>query len=207
MGQYLGTKDEIAEGSEKLFDKVKSVAGRTPFRIYSSHSEDKKNPLDYKTKIKMLRKMFPKYKRNIKGDAARTALEVAGRLYDEGFTHLQFIVGSDRVKEFDKLLNQYNGKKMKHGYYNFQDIKVVSAGERDPDAEGVSGMSASKMRAAASAGDFKSFKSGLPSGFKDAKKLYDVLRMKMGVNEMINFKNWRIYEKDYINDYLLFICR
>mgnify|MGYP003310675871 CR=1 FL=1 len=68
-------------------------------------------------------------------------------------------------------------------------------------------MSASKMRAAASAGDFKSFKSGLPSGFKDAKKLYDVLRMKMGVNEMINFKNWRIYEKDYINDYLLFICR
>ena len=192
-------------GHEKLFDKVKKVAGRNPFRIYSSHSEDKKNPLDYKTKIRMLRKMFPKYKRNIMGGAARTALEIASNLYDEGFTHLQFVVGSDRVDNFNTLLNKYNGNQMRDGYYNFQDIKVVSAGERDPDAEGVSGMSASKMRAAASAGDFEAFKSGLPSGFRDAKKLYDILRNKMGIKEMLSFKDWSNYENDYLNDYIMFI--
>ena len=118
---------------------------------------------------------------------------------------MQFVVGSDRVDNFNTLLNKYNGKQMRDGYYNFQDIKVVSGGERDPDAEGVSGMSASKMRAAASAGDFEAFKSGLPSGFRDAKKLYDILRNKMGIKEMLSFKDWSNYENDYLNDYIMFI--
>ena len=75
------------------------------------------------------------------------------------------VVGSDRVTEFDTLLNKYNGVNGRHGYYGFDNIEVVSAGERDPDAEGVTGMSASKMRAAAVDGDFDTFKMGVPSGF------------------------------------------
>jgi len=94
------------------------------------------------------------------------------------------VVGSDRVAEFDRLLNEYNGVTGKrHGYYGFDNIEVVSAGERDPDSEGVEGMSASKMRAAASSGDFDSFKTGLPSGFKDGLKLYNDVRKNMGIRE------------------------
>ena len=96
------------------------------------------------------------------------------------------VVGSDRVQEFDRLLNQYNGVEGRHGYYGFDDIRVVSAGERDPDAEGVEGMSASKMRAAAAQGDYDSFIMGLPRNFGDAKKLYDDVRKAMGVRE----QNW-----------------
>ena len=94
------------------------------------------------------------------------------------------VVGSDRVKEFSSLLKSYNGVEGKrHGFYKFNTIDVVSAGERDPDAEGVSGMSASKMRTAASLGDFESFEKGLPSGFKDGKKLYLDVRKYMGIRE------------------------
>lgn len=176
-------------GHEKLFDKVESVSDGE-FRIYSSHSEDKKNPLDYKTKMNFLKKMFPQYKRNIKVSKLRTALEVASSLYDEGFTKLQFIVGDDRVRSFESLLKKYNGEKSKHGYYNFQEIEVISAGKRDPDAEGVTGMSASKMRKLAVDGDYNNFKKGLPSNFKDGEKLYKILRTKLGISEMINFKEW-----------------
>ncbi|SVB89701.1 uncharacterized protein METZ01_LOCUS242555, partial [marine metagenome] len=104
--------------------------------------------------------------------------------YDEGFTDLVMVVGSDRVKEFSSLLKTYNGVEGKrHGFYKFKTIDVVSAGERDPDAEGVEGMSASKMRAAAVEGDFESFQQGVPKGFKDAKKLYSDVRKYMGIRE------------------------
>ena len=94
------------------------------------------------------------------------------------------VAGSDRVKEFQTLLSTYNGVGGKrHGFYKFDTVDVVSAGERDPDAEGVSGMSASKMRTAASLGDFKSFAKGLPSGFRDSKKLYLDVRKYMGIRE------------------------
>ena len=100
------------------------------------------------------------------------------------------VVGSDRVKEFDALLKKYNGVKGTHGFYDFDSISVVSAGERDPDAEGVEGMSASKMRAAAVANDFDSFEMGLPRGFRDGKKLFDDIRKAMKVNET----NWSTEE-------------
>ena len=93
------------------------------------------------------------------------------------------VVGSDRVTEFETLLNKYNGVNGRHGYYGFDNIEVVSAGERDPDAEGVTGMSASKMRAAAVDGDFDTFKMGVPSGFRDALKLYNDVRKNMGIRE------------------------
>ena len=173
-------------GHEKLIQKVASVAGSNPFRIYPSYSQNqKKDPLPFALKIAYMRKMFPKYARNIVADKdARTAINIAVKLHKEGFKNLIMVAGSDRVKEFSSLLKTYNGIEGKrHGFYNFDTIDVVSAGERDPDAEGVAGMSASKMRAAASNGDFESFSQGLPSSFKDGKKLYTDVRKNMGIRE------------------------
>ena len=173
-------------GHEKLIQKVKSVAGSQPFRIYPSFSQNqKKDPLPHALKIAYMRKMFSRFAKNIVADKnSRTAIDIAVKLYDEGFKNLTMVVGSDRVKEFQRLLSTYNGVEGKrHGYYKFDSINVVSAGERDPDAEGVEGMSASKMRMAASDGDFDSFEKGVPSGFKDAKKLYLDVRKYMGIRE------------------------
>ena len=173
-------------GHEKLIQKVKSVAGSQPFRIYPSFSQNqKKDPLPHALKIAYMRKMFSRFAKNIVADKnSRTAIDIAVKLYDEGFKNLTMVVGSDRVKEFQRLLSTYNGVGGKrHGYYKFDSINVVSAGERDPDAEGVEGMSASKMRMAASDGDFDSFEKGVPSGFKDAKKLYFDVRKYMGIRE------------------------
>ena len=93
------------------------------------------------------------------------------------------VVGSDRVNEFNKLLSAYNGVDARHGKYDYKTIEVVSAGDRDPDAEGVSGMSASKMRAAVAAGDYDTFKMGVPSGVseKDCHKLYDAVAKGMNI--------------------------
>ena len=173
-------------GHEKLIQKVKSVAGSQPFRIYPSFSQNqKKDPLPHALKIAYMRKMFSRFAKNIVADKnSRTAIDIAVKLYDDGFKNLTMVVGSDRVKEFQRLLTTYNGVGGKrHGYYKFDSINVVSAGERDPDAEGVEGMSASKMRKAASDGDLDSFQQGLPSGFKDAKKLYLDVRKYMGIRE------------------------
>ena len=96
-------------------------------------------------------------------------------MYDEGFTHLKMVAGSDRVNEFKKLFTTYNDVKSRHGYYNFDSIEVISAGERDPDAEGASGMSASKMRAVAQDNDLETFEKGLPN-FKGVEKLFKDVR-------------------------------
>ena len=173
-------------GHEKLIQKVASTAGSSPFRIYPSYSQNqKKDPLPFPLKIAYMRKMYPKYARNIVADKdAKTAINIAVKLHDEGFKNVTMVVGSDRVNEFSSLLKKYNGVEGKrHGFYKFDNINVVSAGERDPDAEGVTGMSASKMRQAASDSDFDSFSQGLPSGFKDGKKLYLDVRKHMGIRE------------------------
>ena len=91
--------------------------------------------------------MFPKYARNIIVDKTRNVFEIAVSLHNKGHRSIIMVVGSDRVAEFDKLLNTYNGVEARHGYYGFDNIEVISAGERDADSDGVSGMSASKMRA------------------------------------------------------------
>ena len=173
-------------GHEKLIKKVASVAGSNPFHIYPSHTTNpKKDPLPHALKVAYMRKMFKKYAKNIIADrGAKTAIEIAVKLYDKGFKNLIMVVGSDRLKEFDALLNNYNGVEGKrHGYYKFDNIDVISAGERDPDSEGVEGMSASKMRVAAVDGDFDLFSQGLPSGFKDAKNIYRDVRKYMGIRE------------------------
>ena len=181
-------------GHEKLLNKLAANArGSFPYRVYLSQSQDpKKNPLDYKAKVKYARKMFPKHARSIMMDKKiKSVFDAMVKLYDEGFRRVVMIVGSDRVNEFDVLLNKYNGKKAKHGFYNFQKIQVISAGERDPDAEGATGMSASKMRAAASEKDFSSFAQGLPKSISnpDAKGIYNAVRKGMGLNEQKEFKN------------------
>ena len=151
-------------GHLKLMDKVKSAS--SDYKIYLSRSEDpKKNPLGAREKLDLMKKMFPQHARNIAINPSNNVLDILTKLYD---THHRVIMvaGSDRVREFDTLLNRYNNVKSRHGYYYFEDIKVVSAGDRDPDAEGAAGMSASKMRAAAAKGDLEAFKRGLPGSSK-----------------------------------------
>ena len=174
-------------GHEKLIDalaKQQSKNAGSKMYVYPSHSQNpKKDPLPHALKTAYMRKMFPKYRSNIIAGKERNAIEIAVSLHKKGHRSIVMVVGSDRVAEFDRLLNKYNGVEAAHGYYGFDNIEVVSAGERDPDAEGVTGMSASKMRAAASAGDFDSFKTGVPSSFKDSQKLYNDIRKNMGIRE------------------------
>jgi len=177
-------------GHEKLVNAVakqQSKNSGSKMYVYASHSTDpKKNPLPYAKKIAYMRKMFKKYSRNIITGKPRTAIEVAVELYNKGHRAIVLVVGSDRVTEFRKLLEEYNGVEGKrHGYYGFDNIAVVSAGDRDPDAEGVEGMSASKMRVAAEKGDFDSFKTGIPDSMSDAdkKKMYLDVRKGMGMRE------------------------
>ena len=176
-------------GHEVLFNKVKDIARGGNYRIYASQTVDqKKNPLEYKSKIKLLRKMFPKHARNIIEDTkVRNVFDVLVQMYDEGFHKVQLVVGSDRIKEFEILLNKYNGVKGRHGFYKFK-INVVSAGERDPDSDGAEGMSASKMRMAAQQNDLKLFSSGLPSNFKRTEDLFNAVRKGMGLSESKSFR-------------------
>lgn len=178
-------------GHEKLIEKVHSVS-KGAYRIYASQSSDaKKNPLSYTDKIKFMRKMFPRHARNIIADTKiKTAFDALDSLYEQGYRQVTFVVGSDRVDEFESTLNKYNGEKRTDGgFYNFEGgVQVVSAGERDPDADDVSGMSASKMRAAAKDNNFELFAKGLPSGFREAQKLFNAVRSGMGLKESYNFR-------------------
>ena len=151
-------------GHEKLINKVASVRA-DDYRIYLSRSEDaKKNPLGANEKLKVMKGMFPRHARKIEINTTNMILDICSMLYKQGVTEIFMVVGSDRVREFETIINKYNDIKSRHGHYNFDNVNVLSAGERDPDAEGASGMSASKMRAAASKGDLASFKRGLPRG-------------------------------------------
>ena len=161
-------------GHEKLINKVKSVSAND-YKIYLSRSEDpKKNPLSARQKLTYMKKMFPSHARNIEINPTNMVLDLATDLHKKGYTDITMVVGSDRVREFEGILKKYNDVKSRHGYYNFDNINVVSAGERDPDAEGASGMSASKMRAAAAKGDLQSFRKGLPTGVDAMKIMNDV---------------------------------
>ena len=169
-------------GHEKLINRV--VRADRNYKIYLSRSEDsKKNPLSVRDKLKYMKQMFPQYARNIEINTTNMILDIATMLYKKGYNVLKFVVGSDRVREFDTILKKYNDQRNRHGYYNFKTIDVISAGERDPDAEGASGMSASKMRDAASKDDIASFKRGLPSGFRDVDGLFKAVRKGMGLKE------------------------
>ena len=188
-------------GHGKLIEKTASVAGSSPYRIYPSFSQDpKKNPLPFATKVAYMKKMFKSHARNITVNRkAKTFLNVASLLHDEGFKNIIMVAGSDRVGEFQALLTKYNGVKSSHGFYEFDNIQVVSAGERDPDSEGVEGMSASKMRAAALDSDFDSFAKGVPfhdtsMKMSDIKKMYLDVRKNMGIREQRDMGNMDTHE-------------
>ena len=168
-------------GHEKLINAVIAINQRESGTalIYGSHSQDnKKNPLTHTQKFKYLKKMYPQLRKSLQSKSrTRTVLDVATELHGK-FDKLVMVAGSDRVDDFTSLLNSYNGVKSKHGFYEFKEVKVVSAGGRDPDADGATGMSASKMRSAATKGDFESFILGASSQLttKDKKNMMNDVR-------------------------------
>ena len=189
----FGRMNPPTVGHGKVMDTLASKSGKADYKVYVSQSQNpKKDPLTYNQKVKHIRKMFPKHARNVMMDKKiKNVFDVAASLYDQGYRNVTMVVGEDRIIEFKTLLNKYNGVKARHGFYNFKRINIVSAGARDPDAEGVEGMSASKQRANASANDFVSFSQGVPRTMsnKDARSLFNDVRKGMGLSEERSFKN------------------
>ena len=187
----FGRFNPPTRGHEKLLIKVASLAIGNDYKIFASQSNNpKKDPLEYKEKVMLMRKIFPKHGRNIIYDKKiKNAIDALVYLYNAGYTKATMVVGADRISDFKSLLNKYNGVKARHGFYDFPEgISIVSAGDRDPDADDVSGMSASKMRAAAIEGDFQSFSNGLQKSFGDKLAVFNLLRKRMGLKEMTNFR-------------------
>tara|TARA_Y100000996_G_C22556993_1_gene655833 strand:- start:4445 stop:5632 length:1188 start_codon:yes stop_codon:yes gene_type:complete len=188
-------------GHEKLLDKIQDTAEGEQYYVYPSHSQDaKKNPLDPETKVQFMKQMFPAHASSIVHDSSiRTILDALKQADVEGYASVNIVVGSDRQKEFENLANKYNGQ-----LYNFDQINVISAGERDPDAEGVEGMSASKLRKLVADGDAEGFAAGLPQGVKPdlAKKLYATLAKSMSVKaetwEIAPKFDWKNLRENYI---------
>ena len=189
----FGRMNPPTTGHEKLMNELSKKSGKNPYRVYLSQSTDKKkNPLDFKYKVKTVRKFFPKHARSVMLDKkVKNVFDAVTEMYNDGFKNITMVVGSDRINEFNTLLKKYNGVKGRHGLYNFNKINVISAGDRDPDADDVSGMSASKMREAASDGDFTKFSQGLPRNVSnsDAKKVYNEVRRGMGLREQKEYFN------------------
>ena len=177
-------------GHEKLVNRVKEIAKdyNAPHHIILSHSVDaKKNPLDAAAKVKHAKRFFPNTNIETSTKEKPTFLQHAQALNQAGHDHLVMVAGSDRTQEYQDKLNQYNGTH-KGALFNFKKIEVKSAGQRDPDAEGAEGMSASKMREHAKNNDFTSFKQGVPAHLpeKHAKELFRDVRKGMGLNEEHN---------------------
>ena len=175
-------------GHEKLLDTVASSSDDGDYVIVPSRSQDKKkNPLDADQKIAVMRSMFPNHSEKIVNDPAnRTIFDVLKKAHNDGYTNVRMVVGSDRQKEFDKLTNNYNGLK-----YDFEKVEVRSAGDRDPDGDGIEGMSASKQRKYAAENDFDNFLKGVPTAMnkKMAKDLFNNIRTGMNIKE-----GWNLWE-------------
>ena len=182
-------------GHEALIKKVSSSSKGGDYRIYPSRSEDpKKNPLDVGTKIKFMKQAYPDHANAIQNsEDMRTIFDVLGALDGEGYSEVNIVVGGDRVSEFTSLSSKYNGD-----LYNFEKINVVSAGDRDPDADGVEGMSASKLRKAAADDDYDTFVKGCPKGLgkKGCEELFSAVQqgMQVQVQEDFNEVSYHLYE-------------
>ena len=169
-------------GHKKVLDRAAALPG--DMKVYPSRSYDpKKNPLDPDTKVDLMKKMYPKHSDVIYNDSdIKTIFDALATAEEEGYKNVNIVVGSDRVSEFDSLANKYNGEE---GYYNFDSIQTISAGERDSEAAGVAGVSASKMRKAALENDIEAFAAGMPKDMdpKDIKSTFEILRKRMNVKE------------------------
>ena len=161
-------------GHKKLVDVVASQPG-DPFLFITHTQKPKTDPLDFQTKLKFATKFFPNV--TVGDSEVNTIIKALQKLESMGYTSITYVAGSDRVEDFKNLITKYNGKD-----YNFNNISVVSAGERDPDADGAEGMSASKMRASAMSDDFDTFKQGVVDQSL-ANALYDAVRKGMGLTE------------------------
>ena len=169
-------------GHEKLLQAAKKAAVGGALKIYPSRSQDpKKNPLDPDMKISYMKKIFPDYEEEIINDSEmKTIFDVLTTAFEDGYKNVNIIVGADRQAEFENLATKYNGE-----LYDFDNIRVISAGVRDADAAGVEGMSASKLRKAVADDDFRSFKTGMPKGVKDAdtQAIFDAVRTGMKIKK------------------------
>jgi nicotinic acid mononucleotide adenylyltransferase len=163
-------------GHAKLVDAVKSQPG-DPYIFLSQSQKPKTDPLAFADKLRYAKFFFPEV--TIGNPEVKTIIQALQKVAALGYANLIYVAGSDRVASFEELINKYNGVE-----YNFKSIKVVSAGERDPDADGAEGMSASKMRAAAAAGDLESFKQGVPNQ-EVADEMYTAVRQGMGVKDSV----------------------
>jgi nicotinic acid mononucleotide adenylyltransferase len=187
----FGRMNPPTNGHGKLITKVKRMAqqNRADHLVIASHSFDKnKNPLEPKKKLKHLKAMFPNTNFKLSDTVNPTFISQL-KLLTGKYDNVIMIAGSDRVQAFQTLLDQYNGKD-----FTFKSIKVVSAGERDPDAEGVTGISASKMRLYAKNNDFTSFKRGIPVGYRGAKQLFNDVREGMQLKE--SYLSFSFFIKD-----------
>ena len=177
-------------GHQQLMDTAKAAADQEQgdYIIVPSRSNDpKKNPLDADTKVAFMRGMFQQHAGRIQNDVnTRTIFDVLKKAHADGYENVRIVGGADRVGEFSKLANNYNGT-----LYQFNNVEVISAGDRDPDAEGVEGLSASRLRLAAAENDYKTFRSAMPDTMRprEVKDLFNTLRMSMGINE-----EWGIWE-------------
>ena len=169
---------------EKLLEKVAETASGSAYRIYSSHFEDaKKNPLKLEEKVKWMRKVFPKYARNVMSDDVNTVFSICSKLYEQGFTRVTMMTESSRVLEFDALLNGHNGVQTNDGFYNFKEgVKVIGCENSSLQ------LSESAMHTAAKSNDLESFAKNLPSSFQDHEELFNAVRNGMGLKESRNFR-------------------
>ena len=189
-----GRMNPPTAGHSKVVDKVHSHAQKigANHAVIVSHSQNNKtDPLHHEHKKEYLRHIHPEVNFEHSTKEHPHFLAQLKKFHQEGHTHATMVVGSDRVKQFKALANKYNGKE-----YNYKKIHILSAGQRDPDAEGVAGISGTKMRAHASGNDFNSFKAGLHPNHSDehAKKLYKATRQGMNLQKeevgMLDFQTF-----------------
>ena len=181
-------------GHEKLLKSAKRISAGGDIKIYPSRTQDpKKNPLDPNKKVSFMKKMFPEFKDNIiNDDEMKSIFNVLVAANEEGYNNVNIVVGSDRQAEFENLAQKYNGD-----LYTFDQIRVISAGVRDADAEGVEGMSASKMRKAVMDDDFASFRRGTPKTLDDGdtQSLFNAVRQGMGVKKVkVKKESYNLWE-------------
>ena len=199
-------------GHIKLIEKIVKTAKQysADYRIFLSRSQDaKKNPLKLKDKVKYLKLSVPKYKGGIRSEEIINVFGILVNLHEAGYEKVVMVVGSDRVSEFGSILKKYNKKAARHGFYDFQEIEVISAGDRDPDADDVSGMSASKLRELASENNFEKFKLGVSPNLSNsnAKGLFDALRSGMQIRESVTtfstFLNEGVYDRAVLKAFFM----
>ena len=181
-------------GHEKLLKSAKRISAGGDIKIYPSRTQDpKKNPLDPNKKVSFMKKMFPEFKDNIiNDDEMKSIFNVLVNANEDGYNNVNIVVGSDRQAEFENLAQKYNGD-----LYTFDQIRVISAGVRDADAEGVEGMSASKMRKAVMDNDFASFRRGTPKTLDDGdtQSLFNAVRQGMGAKkEKVKKESYNLWE-------------